>query len=191
MARISISVLGLYQERPTLFDKMQLPAEISKQTLVENLVSELAEMEVLYADAEFMENMLAPWSAKQLPIWEKLVATTLYEYDPISNYDRHEEYSDTIEDDGSTTGNNSGSATSKVAPYNTLEMRETSGATSSNESSTTASNTRTITHSATISGNIGVTTTQEMIEAERNVVLFSVYDHIISDFKTRFCIMVY
>lgn len=40
-------------------------------------------------------------------------------------------------------------------------------------------------------GNIGVTTTQQMIEQERNVVLFNVYDYIVESFKKRFCILVY
>lgn len=40
-------------------------------------------------------------------------------------------------------------------------------------------------------GNIGVTTTQQMISAERDLVKFNLYDFIIDSFKARFCIMVY
>ena len=40
-------------------------------------------------------------------------------------------------------------------------------------------------------GNIGVTTTQQMIEAEREVVQFSVIEFIADDFKNEFCISVY
>ena len=40
-------------------------------------------------------------------------------------------------------------------------------------------------------GNIGVTTSQQMIEAEREIVKFNIYDHIIDSFKCRFCILVY
>lgn len=40
-------------------------------------------------------------------------------------------------------------------------------------------------------GNIGVTTTQQMIEQERKVLEFKIYDHIIISFKLRFCITVY
>ncbi len=40
-------------------------------------------------------------------------------------------------------------------------------------------------------GNIGVTTTQQMIEQERGVVEFNIYDYITESFKRRFCIMVY
>ena len=40
-------------------------------------------------------------------------------------------------------------------------------------------------------GNIGVTTTQAMIEAERNLVKFNIYDFIVDSFKARFCVLVY
>lgn len=40
-------------------------------------------------------------------------------------------------------------------------------------------------------GNIGVTTTQQMIEAQRQVVLFNMVDVIVNDFKNRFCLLVY
>ena len=40
-------------------------------------------------------------------------------------------------------------------------------------------------------GNIGIVTTQQMIQAERDLVKFNIYDFIIDSFKARFCIMVY
>lgn len=40
-------------------------------------------------------------------------------------------------------------------------------------------------------GNIGVTTTQAMIEEERRVVQFHVYDYIAKEFETEFCLLVY
>lgn len=40
-------------------------------------------------------------------------------------------------------------------------------------------------------GNIGVTMTQQMISAEREVVRYNVIETIIADFKQKFCILVY
>lgn len=42
-----------------------------------------------------------------------------------------------------------------------------------------------------IHGNIGVTTSQQMIQSEREVALFNIYDVIITHFKAKFCIGVY
>lgn len=49
----------------------------------------------------------------------------------------------------------------------------------------------TVTHEYSKSGNIGVTTTQQMIEAERAVVLFDIYNKIADDFHRVFCLDVY
>lgn len=40
-------------------------------------------------------------------------------------------------------------------------------------------------------GNIGVTTTQQMIEQQRESVKYDIVEDIINDFKARFCILVY
>lgn len=40
-------------------------------------------------------------------------------------------------------------------------------------------------------GNIGVTTTQQMIQQERDISLFDFYQFIADDFKREFCIMIY
>ena len=40
-------------------------------------------------------------------------------------------------------------------------------------------------------GNIGTVTTQAMIEAERNIAAFNVYQVMLDEFKQRFCLLVY
>ena len=40
-------------------------------------------------------------------------------------------------------------------------------------------------------GNIGVTTSQQMIEQERQTALFNIYETIAGEFKKRYCVMVY
>ena len=47
------------------------------------------------------------------------------------------------------------------------------------------------THTERTHGNIGVTTTQQMIEEERRVVEFDIYHYIAEDFKADFCLLVY
>ena len=40
-------------------------------------------------------------------------------------------------------------------------------------------------------GNIGVTTSQQMLESERNVANFNIYDYITNQFKQEFCLCLY
>lgn len=55
----------------------------------------------------------------------------------------------------------------------------------------TDAGTVTINKSGNSSGNIGVTSTQQLIEQQRGVVEFNIYEYIIESFKMRFCILVY
>ena len=163
----TLSLLGLYQYNNQLFEGLRLPEGVDRETLVNNLLAETAELEVLYPDAEFMANMIAVWSEKNLPVWEKLEKTLHYDYDPISNFDRHEESTDT------------GESLGKVAGYNATDLVNSSGESTDNK------------RKARIWGNVGITTTQQMIEEERRVTQFNIYDYIIESFKRRFCLLIY
>ena len=164
---MTLSLLGLYKYNEKLFDGLKVPERVDRETLVNNLLAETAELEILYPDSEFMARMIAVWSEKELPVWEKLENTLHYDYDPISNYDRHEESA------------NRGESLGKVAGYNASDLVNSSGASTD------------VKRSARMWGNIGVTTTQQMIEEERRVSEFNITDYIIDSFKKRFCIMLY
>lgn len=164
---MTLSLLGLYQYNDQLFDGLRLPSGVNKDAFIDNLLAETAEFEVIYPDAEFMANMIAVWSEKELPVWEKLEETLHYDYDPISNYDRHEE------------STNTGESLGKVAGYNASDLVNSSGASTD------------VKRTARMWGNIGVTTTQQMIEEERRVSEFNISDYIIESFKRRFCLLIY
>ena len=87
---VNLSPLGLYQWDQTIFDLMQIPSALDKPTLIDNLLAETAELEVLYSNPVVFKNLVGVWSAKQLDIWNRLYATTQYEYNPIENYNRYE-----------------------------------------------------------------------------------------------------
>ena len=55
------------------------------------------------------------------------------------------------------------------------------------------SSSRELTHTRTgrAHGNVGVTTSQEMIQSEREVAMFNIYDIIAESFVENFCLMVY
>lgn len=46
-------------------------------------------------------------------------------------------------------------------------------------------------HSIRTFGNIGVTTTQQMLQSERDIVQFNIYDFIADSFKNEFCLLIY
>ena len=209
MSRASLSILGLYQWDNTIFDTMALPAPINteKETLIDNLLMECAEFDVLYTDPVFMKNAIAKWSGMMSPIWEKLYETTQYEYDPIANYDRHEKWTDTDTRTETNIRTPNLTETTQLGSINTQAQNSYENAgmvdaiKSTNSGSdivnTTGTETNALTRGGKLErdgrayGNIGVTTTQQMIEQERQTVQFNMFKVIIDDFKDRFCLMIY
>ena len=278
---VNLSPLGLYNWDSTVFDLMQIPEALDKDTLVQNLLAETAELEVLYPNPIVFKNLVGVWSAKQIDIWNRLYSTTQYEYNPIENYDRHETGSDS--GTGSTTHSGTDGRTEAITTggKDTLDMTRrdggtevvdteysneqggedkvtgtdkkghwiagfnsqgsgsddglvkqtrdeddattttkygkteegtgstttTFGKTETNKDETTYGKTENVQETKTYGeqiqstsggqhelrahGNIGVTTTQEMIKQERDISRFNIYDFIIEDFKMRFCILIY
>lgn len=226
-----ISLLGLYNYNPLVMSELVLPAGVDRDTLIDNLLAETAELELIYSDGPFMQAMIGRWSTKEAVIWEKLLATTQFEYNPIENYNRHDDFRDysnhsidrsrvdkntsSSEFDGKTTGSEErqvvNDTINSVSAYNELDFAnkdrsttdqgQTESAKQNSNSTTTAQSKSDVNeeesgannseHSGNSHGNIGVTTTQKMIEEERRVVKFNIYDYIINSFKNRFCLLVY
>ena len=108
MARTAnLSPLGLYRWDDTIFDLMQIPEALDRDTLIDNLLAQTAELEVLYPNPTVFKNLVGVWSAKQIDVWNRLYDTTQYDYNPIENYNRYEEGSE----EGTSTTQHSGTDT--------------------------------------------------------------------------------
>lgn len=227
----TVSLLGLKRLNDGILGELVVPAGVDVELVKDNLLAETAELEVIYPDAIFMQAMIGRWSAKELPIWERLYKTTLLEYNPIENYDRMEEWTEAedtkknteadatgtsrTDTDGTSTkqSNTDGVINDQkyVSAYNETDFtpteRDNNTQNEKNESEqkdvgtvavkTSAENTmdetgnRNLLRKGRAHGNIGVTTSQQMIEAERDVALYNIIDVIINSFKNRFCLQVY
>lgn len=182
--RALITIEGLYQTDPSLFNSMSLPDGVSRETLVANLLLDLMGLEVLYPDAAKMKSAITVWSAISLPVWERIKAACEAEYNPIENYDRKEDWTD----NGTSSGTAQNTNLSKVAGFNAEDMVNRTSDTDNGTSSSTAN---TI-HTGRTHGNIGVTTSQQMLTQELEIAPeLNIYRYIIEDFKQRFCLMVY
>lgn len=168
--------------------------ELAKQ----KVVLECGMLECVHQDPDILKNAVKTWVGLNRNRWTQLYKTTLYKYDAIYNYDRKEEWEETDEEhenqngEGSNNGNNT--STHNVGAYNNSMQKAgedvSEGSSSYNATGSKESN-KTRKHHARMYGNIGVTTTQEMIEAERKVVCFDICDIIVREFRSQFCIAVY
>lgn len=171
----TLSLLGLYSFRGDILDDFKLPEGIARDDFIEMLLFDTAELELLTPDPDIMKQLLGRWSNVRVNAWAKMLDTETVEYNPIHNYDRQEDWLD----DG--TGNSITDLS--VAGFNDADMadRERTGTGTTTQSR----------HSGRISGNIGVTTTQQMLESERESRKYSTVYEIIGEFKERFCLLVY
>lgn len=203
--KAKISLIGLYNWDSTLFDLMVLPEGLSLEIFKDNLLAETAELEVLYANPEVMKNLIAVWSRKQIDVWTRLYETTMYEYNPIENYDRIENGrssgTDKSTHSGKDTNNGKSSGNGYEAGFDSVPTGNNDGLVKTARNENTSDNTLTYGHEINgehsqehelhIHGNIGTVTAQSMISQQRSIVNFNMYDTIIKEFTERFCILVY
>ena len=183
----TLSLLGLYSFRGDILDELRLPDGIDRDDFIEMLLFDTAELELLTPDPDVIKSLLGSWSRVRVGQWSKLLDTETVEYNPIHNYDRQEEWLD----DGTGSVKNSGSNITdlSVAGFNEADMADRERTVQTAGTGTdTATRSR---HTARISGNIGVTTTQQMLESERESRKYSTVYEIIGEFKERFCLLVY
>ena len=229
------STVDLLKWDETCLDSMNVPDGIERTDVINCILEKYGDETLAHPDPAYMYHYVGTWSKRRLPIWTKLVETLNYDYNPIHNYDRTEEITDTTnreytDDKNGTTTNkmqssDTGTSTvegsidrtegseNKVSAenVNTYQPNErtdntigektnqtTNTSASANdigEGKTTEHNngneTVTYTHKNVTKGNIGVTTTQQMIEAQRKIVRYSVIEEIASDYRDTFCLGVY
>ena len=211
----NLSILGLYEYDPTIFDGLTLPtaADITdeadkvsdpfvpdKAAFIKYLCWQLAEVSVVYASAPAIKAMITLWSEVRLPVWKAIYNTLLNKYNPIWNKDGKivEDHDLTITDKYTVTNlktAHGGKVENEVTGYDTntyspntrqvLDTNDTQNGKTENVHTDKGKITR------TEGGNIGVTMTQEMIRQQRDVVEFNLYDYILQDFKQQFCVMVW
>ena len=249
--RSTIDLIGMYNYDSTILDDFVIPEAVDRDTLINNLLMESAELELLYSDALFLKMAVGFWSKKQLHIWEAQYDTTQYEYNPIWNKDGEfietrdlklkEDTKDNLKRTDNLTDKNTrntedkttydsqdketrdlkdetlnsvyGFNSSSDAPASKDEAKGTGTDTMDHSGSDTTkrTGTDTVDHTGTQDvdrdidstktdtgtvtrierGNIGLTSTQQLITEQREVVQYNIYDIIISDFIDRFCLKIY
>lgn len=231
----TLSILGLYNYQPAIFDSLTIPTSVDRETLIDNIIMEAAELELLFPNADILGRLIGNWSKTRLAAWNRMIGALDAEYNPIENTDRYEDHledytRDLTESDNYTRdlkesddynrnltdsekSNSSGSIQNSRTGYNSsdLQLTDSSGSEDHSDDSRsytgsdnrnkgytgsdnrnkgfTGSDTRhTVIHTH---GNIGVTTNQQMVEAELKLRQYDIYKLITNEFIDTFCIGVY
>ena len=170
-----LSIMGLYEYDNKLFQGLQLPEDLNREAVINEILLQCAELELLYPSVDTMKLAITTWSLANQYTWQKLYDTMVVEYNPIWNVDA------TVSIDRDATG--TGNATDAVKGFNSNTWAE------SDKTDTSSAATEDVTERRT--GNIGVTTTQQMLEQERKIAEFNMISYIAQSFKQRFCLLIY
>lgn len=181
------------------FSELNINSYVNKEALIENILYQGGEFPILVASPEYLRYKVGQWCAKWQNAIDKWCEALQIKYDPLNNYDRTEEWTTTDDSQGTShdvshsTG--SGDTTNTVSAYNVNDFsNDSKDATTSQAdttSDTTMTNSNTNVRRGRAFGNVGVTTSQQMLESELNVVEWNLINKITEKFLDEFCIQVY
>lgn len=207
----------------TIMDNFTVPDGIDRQLALDTIYQRCGLTPLYHPDPAWLKFYIGRWCSKNAKTWEELYKTTIQDYNPIYNYDRTEETTDTrsgtrtlSEDTSSNTKQNGDTSVTDTSSdnsehtisadnSNTYEpgykdvssRQDTQASESSNRVDVTGDRAvdettgETYSHKLRAFGNIGVTTTQDMLEAQRTLVRYNVYNEIADSFKEEFCLYIY
>lgn len=199
MSKDKITLIGMYQWNDDLFKNFFIPAGLDRDIAIECVLQRSSEFEVLYSDWNFIQSMIGLISKKWARTFQKWYDALQLEYNPIENYDRHEDWSDNDSRQTDSTSSDSSSAKSQtdtsVTTYDSDALHP-DGRSISSQSASSGGKDSTIdagksSHTGHTHGNIGVTTSQQMLEAELDLQEWNLYEHIADIFVRELCIPVY
>ena len=184
----TMSIIGLYSYGSDLFDLMQIPDELDRQDLTDNILLDCAELEVIYPDHDFMKQAIGAWSRARYATWCRMAAVLTEDYDPFVNIKRDE--TRTITETRDLKTKNDGSQSQKTNAYeNGPETPRGSVDVDNTETNTGTVKTEEHFH---VEGDSAITDAQDVMKKEVEVrQLYDIYQIIIQEFKRRFCLLVY
>lgn len=190
--RANLSILGLYNYDTSIFENLTLPDELDAATAIDSIVFDNAELEIMYPEPDTMKYLIGLWSRRETPIWKRMYDAMKLEYNPIENYNRTETWTDSETEETEANTETSGTNTNQVAGFNSEEFTNKDKGTGTGTEAGTGSRETTSSHTGNVSGNIGVTTSQQMLQQELDIApKLEIYKVISESFKKRFCLMVY
>lgn len=204
---LRFTLWGLNQYMPDLFDDVILPPGIDKQTVIDEVMERSGDLYVYYQVPERVKHNIAHWFSFKFNDFERMYRALYADYNPIENYDRHEEIEELPNITRSNSGNDNAhnSSNSNARNESNRSAYDSEGYSKEGESITSASDSTTNSTSYSSKqtetgnrvtknhthGNIGITTNQQMINAELDLRRKSLYEYIAEEFENKFLIQVY
>ena len=184
----------------TVFDNMVVPTGVTLADVVDRILFKYGDTPLFCPEPNVMKFYIAKWSNRKLPLWNRYKDAITATYNPIENYDRKEDskrhfthgHVVTTDDDlinGLTTENQVSADNATTYQPNTKAINS---GTDYRDISEKHTGTDLEKFENRVHGNIGVTTTQQMLNQEFDIIpRLDLIDYSADDFKIEFCLYVY
>ena len=190
--RATLTITGLYDYDSSIFDNWTLPSGVERYQLIDLLIYECSGLELTLPNPDLFKRVTGLWTQRKSKAWTRALTAMNADYNPIHNYDRTETLEEEESGSGGRSDEASGTSTETTAAFNSSNYTPKNKVQSSSEAESSSTFGRDRSHTIRASGNIGVTTSQQMVEAEMTLAgKLDIYQIIAQDFKKEFCVMVY
>ena len=175
-------ILAIIDWDPTVFDNMEIPEDedgndvANLQDIVDHILMKYGNAPLFCPDPAVLKYYITAWSKRRVSIWERFYRAITEEYDPLENYNRHEKADDDFSPGASYEQQISAdNATTYQADRKSLSSGKDQRDFESH-----------------IHGNIGVTTSQQMLQSEMDIIpKLDLIDFIADDWHAEFNLMIY
>lgn len=188
------SLAGIYAIDNTIFDNLLLPEELEKDrnNIINLILDKAYNLEVLYADSNYIKNKMFRWSLSRIPSWKRIYKALNENYKITENAFLNETTTTTNTYNNKTVSNDSDVNVNKVSAFNASSYVDKNKL--ENSSNSTASNDGENVTKTEYSrhGSIGVITPQDMINKEIEIAKNkTIYEIISDDVIETFCLYIY
>lgn len=216
MGCLTMSIMGIERyivelEEASLFSNISLPEGIDKDLLVDTILNDSASFETVYSNPNYLRFVIKNWFKTHLFTFQKWVDALNIKYDPLNNYDRTETFVDVTNKNNKSNLNNTtndiqaeyskGESLDQTVGYESTAFTNKDKTNSDSmlnrnnvntlDSTSNSQDMEEVTHTARLYGNIGVTTSQQMLQSELDIAKFNLIQQISDLFIQDFCLLVY
>lgn len=179
---IWINLFNLYGY-DDIFKDIRIPDDIDKEILINTIADYVAEYEPIYYNMPFLNLKIKNFFLKNYDVFDRLNKAFTMDYNPLHNYDKTQSITETIDNSTEDNSENINQTSSfDNTDFVNNEKNNTKGNTKGKTTRTFADKTR---------GNIGVTTSTQMLDQELNLrPRLNIYTFIAKIFYNEFCIYI-
>lgn len=188
----------MYEYDNTILDSIELPTEIDRDTLITTILMNWGGYNCRWSNPDLFKRATQAWFKSNYDNFERIITALNAEYNPIENYDRTSEHTiDTTRDNkhistDSGTDRSEASTENKQAPFDSSSLKTTDSATSDGSTTYGKQNNLKIddtekeTYNERTHGNIGITTSQQMVQSEIELRQYNIYQEIAQKYAIDF-----